>query len=44
MGALMAAGFYRFIKWSHYEEANPNREETDHPNGDQPQPAQHSSV
>ncbi|KAK1244254.1 hypothetical protein MKX08_002392 [Trichoderma sp. CBMAI-0020] len=44
MGALVAAGFYRFVKWSHYEEANPNREETDHANGDHPQPAQHSSV
>ncbi|KAK0756194.1 hypothetical protein N5P37_011284, partial [Trichoderma harzianum] len=24
LGAVVAAGFYRFVKWSHYEDANPN--------------------
>ncbi|RFU77699.1 aquaporin rerated, other eukaryote [Trichoderma arundinaceum] len=44
MGASVAAGFYRFVKWSHYEEANPNREETDYLRDDQQQSEQHSSA
>lgn len=23
LGAVLAAGYYRFVKWAHYEEANP---------------------
>ncbi|KAL7930220.1 aquaporin-like protein [Trichoderma chlorosporum] len=44
MGAVVAAGFYRFVKWSHYEDANPNRDATDYPDLDQQQPAEHAPV
>lgn len=27
LGALLAAGYYRFVKWIHYEEANPGQDE-----------------
>lgn len=31
MGALVAAGYYRFLKWMHYFEASPGQ---DHPFGE----------
>lgn len=30
LGALLAAAYYRFVKWVHYEEANPGQDEA-HP-------------
>ncbi|KAL6893235.1 aquaporin-like protein [Trichoderma longibrachiatum] len=44
MGAALAAGFYKFVKWSHYEEANPQRDATDYDHDPRSQPAQHSAV
>lgn len=44
MGAVVAAGFYKFVKWSHYEEVNPQRDATDYDHSHQPQPAGHSLV
>lgn len=26
LGALLAGGFYHFVKWSHYEDANPGQD------------------
>jgi aquaporin related protein len=26
MGAAVAALYYKFVKWSHYEEANPDQD------------------
>lgn len=28
LGALLAAGYYRFVKWAHYEEVNPGQDST----------------
>ncbi|KAK1251575.1 hypothetical protein MKX07_007054 [Trichoderma sp. CBMAI-0711] len=44
MGAVVAAGFYKFVKWSHYEEVNPQRDATDYDHSHQPQPGEHSLV
>ncbi|OLN89996.1 Aquaporin-1-like protein 2 [Colletotrichum chlorophyti] len=31
MGSLLAAGYYRIVKWAHYEEANPGQDHTGDP-------------
>lgn len=28
MGAVLAALYYLFVKWAHYEQANPGQDET----------------
>lgn len=32
MGASLAAIYYRFVKWAHYEEVNPGQDSTGTPN------------
>jgi len=45
LGGSLAAGFYHFVKWSHYEEVNPNREATDGPSDTEAHAAaQHSAA
>jgi aquaporin rerated protein, other eukaryote len=29
LGAALAAGYYRFVRWTHYEEANPGQDASD---------------
>ena len=31
LGAFLAAGFYKLVKWARYEEANPGQQEDDEP-------------
>lgn len=39
MGAFLAALYYRFVKWAHYEEVNPGQDSSGTPEDADPEAA-----